>query len=166
MPAPSAFSQAWHVSAFGWDGGWHEFDLLTCNWDVQSCRVACGHLSWSVETVREICRMAEREAWVTMVTSDSYVVGAVVLAHSLQSTCTVSRQRPLLCMVTSEVLLMFGSLHPTASGACPVDSRRVLRHCMTQHSCRTFVRYAQRAGRFSPERAFSSKTLLTSPLRK
>ena len=43
------------------------------------------------------------EAWVTMVTSDSYVVGAVVLAHSLQSTCTVSHKRPIVCMVTPGV---------------------------------------------------------------
>jgi len=75
--------------------------------------------------------MEGKEAWVTMVTSDSYVVGAVVLAHSLQSTCTVSRQRPLLCMVTPEVLFMFGSLSLTAPRACTLDSRRVMRHCMT-----------------------------------
>ena len=43
------------------------------------------------------------EAYVTMVTSDSYVVGAVVLANSLQSSSEASRVRPLLCMVTPEV---------------------------------------------------------------
>lgn len=45
------------------------------------------------------------EAFATMVTSDSYVVGAVVLADSLQSTCAAAQRRPLVCMVTSQVAL-------------------------------------------------------------
>ena len=41
-----------------------------------------------------------REAFATMVTSDSYVVGAVVLASSLQS---ASARRPVVCMVSPQV---------------------------------------------------------------
>ena len=37
------------------------------------------------------------------VTSDSYVVGAVVLADSLRSTCAAAHKRPMACMVTAEV---------------------------------------------------------------
>jgi len=33
MPTPVACSQPWHVSTCGG----HEFELLTCTWDVQSC---------------------------------------------------------------------------------------------------------------------------------
>ena len=40
------------------------------------------------------------EAFATMVTSDSYVVGAVVLASSLQS---ASARRPVVCMVSPQV---------------------------------------------------------------
>ena len=43
------------------------------------------------------------EAFVTMVTSDSYVVGAVVLAGSLQATSTAAQRRPIVCMVTAGV---------------------------------------------------------------
>lgn len=43
---------------------------------------------------------AAEEAYVTLVTSDSYVVGALVLAHSLRS---VGATRKLVCMVTSNL---------------------------------------------------------------
>ena len=56
------------------------------------------------------------EAFITMVTSDSYVVGAVVLAHSLQSTCNVSQTRPIVCMITPEVRLMLLSVHCLRAG--------------------------------------------------
>ena len=45
------------------------------------------------------------EAYVTMVTSDSYVVGAIVLANSLQSASLATDKRPFICMVTPEVSL-------------------------------------------------------------
>jgi len=41
------------------------------------------------------------EAFATMVTSDSYVVGAIVVADSLYSTC--GHKRPVICMVTTSV---------------------------------------------------------------
>ena len=40
------------------------------------------------------------EAYITMVTSDNYVVGALVLGHSLRATGT---RRPLVCMCTDGV---------------------------------------------------------------
>jgi hypothetical protein len=43
---------------------------------------------------------ARGEAFATLVTSDSYVVGAVVLASSLQST---GATRPIVCMVSPQV---------------------------------------------------------------
>lgn len=42
----------------------------------------------------------ENEAYVTLVTSDAYVVGALVLAHSLRRTGTTRR---LVCLVTSHL---------------------------------------------------------------
>ena len=45
---------------------------------------------------------ARGEAFATLVTSDSYVVGAVVLASSLQST---GATRPIVCMVSPQVCL-------------------------------------------------------------
>ena len=39
-----------------------------------------------------------REAYITMVTSTEYVIGALVMAHSLKTTGTT---KPLLCMVTN-----------------------------------------------------------------
>ena len=38
MPTPVACSQPWHVSTCGG----HEFELLTCTWDVQSCHRRIG----------------------------------------------------------------------------------------------------------------------------
>lgn len=44
--------------------------------------------------------ISRREAYVTMVTSKDYIIGALVLAHSLEGTGT---SRPLLCMVTKNL---------------------------------------------------------------
>ena len=49
---------------------------------------------------------ARGEAFATLVTSDSYVVGAVVLASSLQST---GATRPIVCMVSPQVCSAPGS---------------------------------------------------------
>ena len=45
--------------------------------------------------------LMQREAFVTLVTSESYVVGAVVLADSLRGCC--GDERPMVCMVTDVV---------------------------------------------------------------
>lgn len=47
------------------------------------------------------------EAYVTLVTSEGYVVGALVLAHSLRLTGT---QRPIICLVSRTAQLSSGAL--------------------------------------------------------
>lgn len=42
----------------------------------------------------------ERQCWMTLVTTDGYVVGALVLAHSLRQTGT---QRPIVCLCTDDL---------------------------------------------------------------
>lgn len=57
-------------------------------------------------------RPSGREAFVTMVTNDDFVIGAEVMLHSLREHCCNSnnsskpRRRPLVVMVTSEVSQM------------------------------------------------------------
>ena len=42
-----------------------------------------------------------KEAYVTMVVTSDYVIGALVMAHSLRA--SGNRERPLLCMVTGDL---------------------------------------------------------------
>ena len=60
-----------------------------------------GEVDVRAHEVESCGRMRARgEAFATLVTSDSYVVGAVVLASSLQST---GATRPIVCMVSPQV---------------------------------------------------------------
>ena len=68
----------------------------------------------------------EREAYVTMVTNKDYVVGALVLAHSLRGTGT---KRPILCMVTKTLdnsdleQLKLGGLQPFVVEHIPASTK-------------------------------------------
>jgi alpha-N-acetylglucosamine transferase len=68
---------------------------------------------------------ARREAYVTMVTTKDYIIGALVMAHSLKGSGST---RPILCMVTRNMIdvdlaaLRAGGLTPVVVDAIPAPS--------------------------------------------
>ena len=68
---------------------------------------------------------ARREAYVTMVTTKDYIIGALVMAHSLRGSGST---RPILCMVTKNMIdvdlaaLRSGGLTPVVVDSIPAPS--------------------------------------------
>ncbi len=67
-----------------------------------------------------------REAYFTMITTKDYIVGALVMAHSLRRSGT---SRPILCMVTRNIgnqdldALRAGGMTPIVVDSIPAPSR-------------------------------------------
>ncbi|XP_076446979.1 glycogenin-1-like isoform X2 [Babylonia areolata] len=123
--------------------GHHRCHVVSCG--VVSCRVMSCHVVWCVSS-------AQKEAWVTLATTDANAVGCMVLGNSLKRAGTT---RQLVVMVTegvsqglrSQLMKVFDKLEDVnkgdiqGAGNLPVQSRPDLIGMFNKIHCWMLTQY-------------------------